>query len=293
MRHLLSSAVLFLAIATVPAEETVIAFRGSLSAAPIVDAGGKAYAAAHPGVVIKVADSSTPASLKAVAAGDVPLGATARDLKPDEKTQYPDLRLTLLCHDGVVVVAGAGFPLNAITTKQFQDIWSGTATTLKDLGGGDGALAPIGRPEAQATQELVYQVLGLESQVVTGDDGAKTLACKVKGAATPGTAKVAIASNHKDAVARVLANPGAITFVPLGMAQGLIAKGQPLKVLPLDGIAPSEATVLDGTYPLRRKLYLLTKGAPAGPVGDFVAFMTGAEGQAIVKKLEFIPIPAK
>ena len=291
-RTLLMSCALVASLGTITAEE-VIAFRGSLSAAPIVDAGGKAFAEAHPGVSFKITDSSTPASLKAVSAGDVVLGATARDLKPDEKTQYPDLKLSLLCHDGVVLVVGKSFPLDAISTKQVQDIYIGTAASLKDLGGADTPVVPIGRPEAQATQELVFQVLGLESKVVTSDDGAKTLACKAKGGAEFGGAKVVIASNHKDAVSRVLTNPGAVTFIPLGMANSLIAKGQALKVLALDGKVPSEASVLDGTYPLRRKLYLLTKGEPTGTVADFVTFMTGTEGQAIVKKLEFIPIPSK
>lgn len=275
-----------------PAAEQVISFRGSLSAAPIVDAGGKAYAALHPEVTFTINDSSTPASLKAVAAGDVALGATARELKAEERVQYPDLRLSLLCHDGVVIVVNKAFPLEGITTKQLQDVYTGTAT-LKNFGGGDGPVVAIGRPEAQATQELFFQVLGLEAKVVVGDDGGKSLLCRTKGAADFAPTPVAIASGHKDAVARIIANPGALTFCPIGMAQGLVAKGQPIKVLALDGKVPSEASVLDGSYPLRRKLFLLTKGEPTGPVGEFIAFMTGSPGQAIVKKMEFIPIPVK
>ncbi len=273
------------------AEETVLSFRGSLSAAPIVDAGGKAYHESHPDVTCKISDSSTPASLKAVAAGEVDLGATARELKADEKTNYPDLRLTLLCYDGVVIVVNKAFPLEAITTQQFQDIWTGVTTDLKQLGGSAGPISPLGRPEAQATQELVHQVLGLEAKAGTTPDGAKGLSCKTKTGKDFGAAIVTIASSHKDAAAKLLANPGAISYLSLGMAQGLIAKGQPLKILPLDGHIPSETSVLDGSYPLRRKLFLLTNGAPKGAVADFVAFLTGPLGQGIVKKLEFIPAP--
>ena len=273
------------------AEETVITFRGSLSAAPIVDAGGKAYHEAHPDISFKISDSSTPASLKAVAAGEVDLGATARELKADEKTTYPNLKLTLLCHDGVVIVVNKAFPLDAITTQQFQDIWTGTTTDLQQIGGSAGPITPLGRPEAQATQELVHQVLGLEIKAGTTADGTKGLSCKTKTGKDFGPVIVTIASSHKDAAAKLLANPGAISYLSLGMAQSLIAKGQPLKVLPLDSHIPSETSVLDGSYPLRRKLFLLTNGAPKGAVADFVAFLTGPTGQGIVKKLEFIPAP--
>jgi phosphate transport system substrate-binding protein len=290
--HPLFLALLMLATtAGLGAEETVINFRGSLSVAPIVAAGGKAYREAHPDITFKLSDSSTPASLKAIAAGEADLGATARELKPDERTTYPDLHLTLLCYDGVVIVVNKAFPLDAITTQQFQDIWTGTTNDLKQLGGAGGPLSPIGRPETQATQELVHQVLGLEVKPGMTPDGSKGLSCKAKTGKDFGPVIVTIASSHKDAAAKVLANPGAISYLSLGMAQGLIAKGQPLKILPLDGHVPSEASILDGSYPLHRKLFLLTNGAPKGAVADFIAFLTGPTGQGIVKRLEFIPAP--
>jgi hypothetical protein len=59
-------------------------------------------------------------------------------------------------------------------------------------------------------------------------------------------------------------------------------KGEP-------GVPPTLATALDGTYPIARPLYIYTLGEPTGPVQEFIQWMLGPEGQAIVEKVGYVP----
>jgi phosphate transport system substrate-binding protein len=55
-------------------------------------------------------------------------------------------------------------------------------------------------------------------------------------------------------------------------------------------IPPTAATALDGSYALARPLYFYTPGEPDAPTQEFIAWVRGPEGQAIVAGVGFVPI---
>ena len=61
----------------------------------------------------------------------------------------------------------------------------------------------------------------------------------------------------------------------------------------IDGVKDTVANVVAKKYPISRQLYLVTKGSPAeGSVEKaFIDFVLSAKGQAIVKSVDYIPIP--
>jgi phosphate transport system substrate-binding protein len=62
------------------------------------------------------------------------------------------------------------------------------------------------------------------------------------------------------------------------------AKGEP-------GVEPSIETATDGTYPISRPLFLYTLGEPSGPTKDFIEWILSDEGQKVVEKLGYVPLP--
>ncbi|MBF0130595.1 MAG: substrate-binding domain-containing protein [Alphaproteobacteria bacterium] len=68
--------------------------------------------------------------------------------------------------------------------------------------------------------------------------------------------------------------PGA--FGIMSLAQALLLNAT-LKPLALDGVMPSVATLLDGTYPHMRKFYLLTGKNPSAEVRAFLAYVQSPE----------------
>jgi ABC-type phosphate transport system substrate-binding protein len=51
--------------------------------------------------------------------------------------------------------------------------------------------------------------------------------------------------------------------------------------------------VQSGAYQFSRPLMLVTKGEAQGHIRDLIDFFCGPEGQAIVSKLDYIPVVSK
>jgi phosphate transport system substrate-binding protein len=81
--------------------------------------------------------------------------------------------------------------------------------------------------------------------------------------------------------------PGAIGYIGIGFLSDNI------KALKVEGVTPSEQTVLNGKYKLARPLYMYTNGNPSGIVKDFIDFILSSAGQKIVKESGYVPIRAE
>ncbi len=55
-------------------------------------------------------------------------------------------------------------------------------------------------------------------------------------------------------------------------------------------IAPAEATIKDGTYPLSRPLFFYTRAKPSADIKAFTDWVLSPEGQAIVVKVGYFPL---
>lgn len=82
----------------------------------------------------------------------------------------------------------------------------------------------------------------------------------------------------------VATTKGAIGYVGLGYLDNEV------KAVKIGNVAPSTATVLDGTYPIARSLYMITDGQPTGLAEDFIKFVLSSAGQQIVEDEGFIPL---
>ena len=50
--------------------------------------------------------------------------------------------------------------------------------------------------------------------------------------------------------------------------------------------------MISGTYPISRSLYFYTAGKPSNPVAeDFIRWVLSEDGQAVVKEVEYFPLP--
>jgi phosphate transport system substrate-binding protein len=116
------------------------------------------------------------------------------------------------------------------------------------------------------------------------------------GAIAPATEKITITAtglprleHSKHVVAAIAANTFHVGYVGLGFI------GKPgIRAVPVEGVMPSKATVLDGTYPMSRPLFLLTlrdDPTPNARADDFINYMLSAAGQAHVAATGFVPVP--
>jgi phosphate transport system substrate-binding protein len=95
----------------------------------------------------------------------------------------------------------------------------------------------------------------------------------------------ALVQDSTGAVRELLRNdPTAIGYISLGQITPQV------KAVPLSGIAPTEANVVAGRYPLVRPFLFVLKGEPSGVTKDFVDFVRSSEGQAMARREGLVPI---
>ena len=80
----------------------------------------------------------------------------------------------------------------------------------------------------------------------------------------------------------VASSPNAIGYAGLGY---LSQKVKPLRV---DKVECTRETIISGSYPLSRPLFMYTNGAPEGKTKQFIDFILSEEGQKLVEEEGFV-----
>jgi phosphate transport system substrate-binding protein len=264
---------------------------GSTTVKPIVDKAAEAYQKLHPETQFAVGAGGSGQGIKLAGSGEVQIGMSSRDLKSEEKTQYPNLNSVKIGLDGIAIVVNAANPVKQITAQQVVDVYTGKITNWKDLGGQDAPITLISVNKKHGTLDGFAENFKLETKC-DGNEAGVPMYFKTKGTGDYSATSATTVDGNKSVLAAIVTQPNAIAFASLGAVQVLAAKGAAVKALDLDGVTATEANVVDGKYTFQRTLYVLTNGAPTGDIDSFVKFLTSNEGQAIVKSLDFIVTPA-
>src|SRR6185436_9620550 len=105
----------------------------------------EAYMAAHPGPVIQVTGGGSVSGIAALINGTTDICQSSRPMKEDERRQIQakygaPVHETLVAKDGLSVYLHESNPLHELTLAQIKDLYTGTLTNWRQLGGPD---API------------------------------------------------------------------------------------------------------------------------------------------------------
>lgn len=210
---------------------------------------------------------STISGLDAVHDGTADLAGSSRPPmleRPEENGTnfYP------VAWDGLVMITSSKNPVGNVTLKQIHDIYLGRITDWSELGGAPGAIN-------------LYAVAGPH------DGNEYTLRDLI--------------FHHGDqavAVPRLYLNVDkleegmAIDPHGLGLSTFSSAHANPgLKILTVDGIVPSTATIADGSYPLYSRLFLAARddGKNNDVVQKFIAYVKTEPAQAILRRHGLVP----
>ena len=200
--------------------------------------------------------------IKAVKDGTCDIGLSSRYLKDSEKAE--GLKETILAIDGIAVIVHADNTVADLTLAQISAIFKGEITNWIDVGGGDGEIVLIGREENSGTRD------GFES--ITGAEGA----CKYRQELTSNGA----------VLTAVAENPNAIGYVSLSSVK------ETVKAIRVNGVAPSEASIKDGSYAVQRPFVLVTKEGVAlsKTAQDFFDFALSPAANEIITAAGVVPV---
>ena len=224
-----------------------------------------AYRASRPDTQIVVVPAlGSSGSIKAVAAGVLDIGLSGRPLKPAEREQ--NLAEREVARTPLVLAskrAHAGFTLSDIAR-----IYGGTLQAWPD----GSPLRPILRPESDSETALLR---AMSPEI----NRAMTIAY-----ARPG---VHIAITDQDSADAIEQIPGGLGTSTLAL---ILSEQRTINALPLNGVAPSVAALMRGSYPYFKPLYLITPQNPSGPARAFAAFIQSRQGARILLDNSYLPL---
>jgi phosphate transport system substrate-binding protein len=227
----------------------------------IVNALTDAFAAKHPGVKFTIDTSlgSDPA-VKLAADGTLDLGMASRELTGDE---------IALVERVLIGVAGTGLavhaqnPVRSLTLAQVLDVFAGRTTDWSAVGGEKVTIIPFVREPGSSARTTFENVV-----------------FKTKPTYGQSVLEIHGGDQMRQAIA---AYRGSIGIIGVSSDD---PKAEGVHLVNVDGVSPTKAALTDGSYKLRRPLYLLVDrdGAPKPAVASFLEFIASPEGQKILQK---------
>lgn len=242
-----------------------IILTGSSTVAPLASELGKRFEEEHPNVRVDIQTGGSSRGLADARSGQADIGMMSRDLANDEN----DVTAHAIARDGVAIVIHTDNPVTELTPDQVVDLYKGEITQWSAVGGNDTPISVVNKAEGRSTLDVFLKHFELENSDVK--------------------AQVIIGDNEQG-IKTVTGNPDAIGYVSIGAAENSIARDEPLKLLPLEGIEPSTASVQNGSFPLSRTLNFVTSGEPKTLTQTFIDFAQSPEVHDIVEQQNFVPI---
>ena len=251
-----------------PAEATAdlsgsISMVGSTSMEKLANALSEAFMEEYPDVTVTAEFVGSGAGVEAVTNGTADIGNSSRSLKDEEKAA--GVVENVVAIDGIAVCVDSANEVADLTKEQLTNIYNGTVTNWKEVGGADEPIIVIGREAGSGTRGAFEELVDLKD------------ACKY--------------ANELDStgavIAKVASTPGAIGYASLD------ALDDSVKALSLEGVEATAENIKAGNYFLSRPFVMATKGEISEQndlVQAWFDFVLGDEGQQVASEVGLITV---
>jgi phosphate transport system substrate-binding protein len=230
------------------------------------------YMKANAGDVVQVNGGGSGTGIAALLNRTADLAQSSRPMKDDEKTKAraaygADVVEHPVALDALAVFVHSANPVKTLTVAQVKDIFQGKVTNWKQVGGPDATVILYGRENSSGTYDYFRE------HVLSKEDFSPRVQT------LQGTAAVINAvGNDKNGIGY-----GGIAYAKEVQAVAIASEGSA-------AVAPSAATVADGTYPLSRKLFFYYAANAPERVTKFAQWAVTPEAQALVTKVGYFPL---
>ena len=251
-----------------------VTLKGSDTILPLAQAWAEDYQAVHKNAEVSVTGGGSGVGLTALINGTTDIADASRPIQPKEYDQAKAKgfipKATRVAKDGICIVVNKSLGVGTLTMKQIGAIYSGKVSNWKDVGGPNKRIVIVGRDSSSGTYGFFRDTL-FPGQPYRSD---------------------MLAMPSTNAIAQVVSrDEGAIGYIGIAYYEKWAAKVKLVAVKEgAKAILPTAETVSNGSYPLFRYLFMVTRGTPRGEVSDFLKFAQSAEGQKIVAKVGYVPL---
>ena len=241
-----------------------ISTNGSTSMEKVIGTLSEAFMGDNSGVTITYDATGSGTGIESAKNKSCDMGLSSRALK-DSETGLKSITVAL---DGIAIIVNADSGVSNLSLQQISDIFTGKITNWSEIGGSDLEISCIGRESGSGTRD------GFESITGTKDS------CKLDQELTSTGAVITAVSSSKNAIG----------YASLSSVEGKTG----VKAVTVDGVACSEATVLDGSYKIQRPFnFIVSEDAQLSPAAQaFIEFATSKDAAALIREAGAVPTTA-
>ncbi len=219
-----------------------------------------AFVKLHPSVTFVIEDVGSDAGVALTASGNVDLGMISRELKEAEKGKVTLLPIGV---SGTAVAVNAVNPVTGLKKEQVRGIYAGAIADWSAVGGAPGKITVLLREPGAATR-TAFESFFFDGKPVYGKDAIEVYEIEET---------IKSIRSFKDAI-------GMISITNRTMTDSS------LRLIAIDGVAPTKANLQSGDYKIRRPLYVVYHPTDVKPVIQaFLDFVRSSEGQRIIAQL--------
>ena len=284
MKHYITISLLILAFLALSAcgsrnTENII-FRGSDTEVNLVLVMAEDFMDREPGVSIAVTGGGSGTGIAKLLNGKTTVANASRAMSKteleiaDRKGIEPvDIIFGI---DAICFVVNENNPIDALTTDQIREIFTGRMKTWAEAGGSDHKITLYGRAGNSGTFSYIQKNILKENYSL----------------------KMKQMSGNSHIIEGIRKDIAGIGYVGIGYAvkkDGEVMKG--LKVVSIQAEGQTEAVspvnfenISNGSYALVRPLYQFMNGRPTGMLREFLLYELSEEGQRTISENGFFPI---
>ena len=164
-------------------------------------------------------------------------------------------------------------PITNLTTEQIKDIYSGKITNWKDVGGKNEKIAAFQRNEGSGSQSMLKRFMGDTPITDAPTEMVNDLMAGIIEQVADYKSKTnSIGFSFRYYVERIIKNPD-------------------IKMISIDGAAPTSENIRNGSYPILTPIYAVTyKENQNGNVDKLLEWILSDEGQYIINETGYVGI---
>lgn len=204
--------------------------------------------------------------------------ALAPSKKQEEEADKAGLafEMTPFCHDAFVFYVNARNPVDNLTTGQVRAIYSGKITNWREVGAPRKAkIIPFQRNEGSGSQTTLQKLMGdVPIMPPLQEDRLGGMGDIINDTANYRNYRAALGFSFRYYATELLQN-------------------NQIRLLAIDGVAPTVATISQGTYPLVATCHMVSVRPRSENARKLVEFVLSPQGQHIVAKTGYVPLNKK
>lgn len=192
-----------------------------------------------------------------------------------KQAQDEDVKLTYtpFAREAFVIIANKKNPVNSLTEQQVRDIFSGKVRRWNEVGGEQNNIQVWQRPADSGSQTVMLAKVMKDTPMLPARE--TEIASAMEGVI------------HK--VAEYQNNLPAIGYTFRYYATQMNANKN-IKLLEINGIAPTPENIRNGTYPYTVDVYMVTREHPTAETQKLVDWFLSPQGQQLVQDAGYVPL---